>query len=149
MVRDFTYIDDIVHGVILVPDTPTSPDPVFNSDRPAPSRSSAPYRVLNIGNNQPNELMAYIAALEDASGRAAEKNFLPRQRGDVPATFADTEALRCAVGFRPSTPVNRGIKRFVEWYRSYYGCCMEARSAAWPSEVALPLYGQRIVWVPV
>ncbi len=120
MIRDFTYIDDIVRGVILVLDMPTAPDPSFDSSRPDPARSSAPYRVFNIGNNNPVELMVYIAALEDALGCVAGKNFLPMQMGDVQATFADTWELQAAVGFKPATPVNLGVRQFVDWYRNYY-----------------------------
>ena len=120
MIRDFTYIDDIVRGVLLVLDMVPAPDPSFDSSLSDPSRSSAPYRVFNIGNNNPVELMVYIAALEEALGRVADKNFLPMQMGDVQATFADVGELQTAVGFKPSTPVDRGVKQFVDWYRNYY-----------------------------
>ena len=120
MQRDFTYIDDIAEGVVRVLDRPAAPDPAFIKDRPDPATSWAPYRVYNIGNHQPVELMAYIEALEGALGRKAEKNFLPLQDGDVPATYADTAELQAATGFAPATPVGEGVRRFVEWYRGYY-----------------------------
>jgi UDP-glucuronate 4-epimerase len=120
MRRDFTYIDDIVEGVIRVLDRPAEPDPSFDPMAPDPARSNAPYRVFNIGNNQPVELMAYIEALETCLGHTAIKNFLPLQPGDVPATEADASELEAATGFAPRTPVSEGIKRFVEWYRAYY-----------------------------
>ncbi len=121
MRRDFTYVDDIVEGVVRVLDTPAAPDPNFDPMRPDPARSNAPYRVFNIGNHDPVELMVYIETLEAALGKTAQKNFLPLQDGDVPATSADTRELREAVGFAPKTPVSVGIARFVEWYRGYYG----------------------------
>jgi UDP-glucuronate 4-epimerase len=120
MRRDFTYIDDIVEGVVRVLDRPAEPDPSFDPMAPDPARSNAPYRVFNIGNNQPVELMAYIEALETCLGQTAIKNFLPLQPGDVPATEADASELEAATGFTPGTPVSEGIKRFVEWYRAYY-----------------------------
>jgi UDP-glucuronate 4-epimerase len=121
MVRDFTYVDDIVQGVVGVLDKPAQPDPAFDPARPDPATSSAPYRVFNIGNHQPTPLMDYVSALEKALGREARKNFLPIQPGDVPATFADVDALQQWVGFRPDTPVAEGVRRFVDWYRTYYG----------------------------
>jgi UDP-glucuronate 4-epimerase len=121
MVRDFTYIDDIVQGVVRALDKPAQPDPAFDPAQPDPATSNAPYRVFNIGNHQPTPLMDYIAALEQALGLEARKNFLPMQPGDVPATFADVSALEAWVNFRPATPVTEGVKRFVEWYRGYYG----------------------------
>jgi UDP-glucuronate 4-epimerase len=121
MQRDFTYIDDIAEGVVRVLDRPAAPDPAFVKDRPDPATSWAPWRVYNIGNHQPVELMAYIEALEEALGRQAEKKFLPLQDGDVPATYADTAELHAATGFAPATPVREGVRRFVEWYRGYYG----------------------------
>jgi UDP-glucuronate 4-epimerase len=90
--------------------------------QPDPATSTAPYRVFNIGNNQPTPLMDYVAALEQSLGREARKNFLPMQPGDVPATFADVDALDRWVGFRPATPVAEGVRRFVDWYRDYYQC---------------------------
>lgn len=120
MRRDFTYVDDIVEGVIRVLDRIPTPDPEWSGHHPDPCSSSAPYRLYNIGNNQPVELMEYISALEDALGIRAEKNMLPMQAGDVPATWADVEDLSRDVGFRPATPVREGIRRFVDWYREYY-----------------------------
>ncbi|MES2999407.1 MAG: NAD-dependent epimerase [Pseudomonadota bacterium] len=120
MVRDFTYIDDIVQGVVRVLDKPAAPDAAFDAMYPDPATSTAPYRVFNIGNHQPTPLMDYVSAIEQALGIEAIKNFLPMQPGDVPATFADVEALHDWVGFRPATPVVEGVRRFVEWYRGYY-----------------------------
>ena len=120
MMRDFTFVDDIVEGVIRVLDRPAAPAADFNPDQPDPATSNAPYRVFNIGNNQPVKLMAYIEALEKALGRVAEKRMLPMQPGDVPATFADTTLLDEWVGFKPATPVEDGVARFVAWYRGYY-----------------------------
>ncbi|MEX2469891.1 MAG: NAD-dependent epimerase [Pseudohongiellaceae bacterium] len=119
--RDFTYIDDIVEGVIRTLDKIATPDPSWNSDAPDPATSKAPWRLYNIGSNSPVELMRYIEILEECLGRKAEKNFLPMQPGDVPATYADVEALMQDVGYRPTTPVTEGIPRFVDWYRAYYG----------------------------
>ncbi|QDX81831.1 protein CapI [Denitratisoma sp. DHT3] len=120
MQRDFTYIDDIVEGVLRIAERPPAANPAFDKERPDPAGSWAPYRVMNIGNHQPVELMEFIATLEQALGREAVKNFLPMQDGDVPATYADTAALRAATGFAPSTPLAEGIARFVAWYRAYY-----------------------------
>jgi len=120
MVRDFTYIDDIVEGVVRVIDKPASASPDYDPFNPDPASSSAPYRVFNIGNNQPTPLMAYIEAIETALGLIAVKNYLPMQPGDVPATSADTSELDAWVGFRPNTAVLDGVTRFVEWYRRYY-----------------------------
>ena len=120
MVRDFTYVDDIVEGVIRVNDKPATPDPAFDPAHPDPATSNAPYRVFNIGNSQPTPLMDYIDALETALGRRAVKNFLPMQAGDVPATAADTRELDAWVGFKPATPVREGVARFVDWYRTFY-----------------------------
>lgn len=120
MRRDFTYIDDIVEGVIRTLDHVAEADPGFDADRPDPGRSNAPYRVFNIGNHNPVELMAFIEAIEAALGRTAEKNFLPLQDGDVPATYADTAELNAWTGFAPATPVPEGVARFVRWYREYY-----------------------------
>jgi len=119
--RDFTYIDDIVAGVVRTADRIATPDPDWNSNRPDPATSSAPYRIYNIGNNNPVELMHFIACIEKALGREAKKNFLPLQPGDVPKTYADVDALVADVGFKPSTPIEVGIDRFIAWYRSYYG----------------------------
>lgn len=121
MVRDFTYIDDIVEGLIRVLDKPATASGEFDPSSPDPATSKAPYRVFNIGNSQPTPLMDYIHALELATGITAEKNFLPMQPGDVPATHADTAELERWTGFRPSTPVAVGVKRFVDWYMDYYG----------------------------
>ena len=122
MKRDFTYIDDIVEGVIRVLDRIPEPDPAWRGDSPDPSSSFAPYRLYNIGNNRPVDLMEYITVLEDQLGRKADRNLLPMQAGDVPATCADVEDLTAAVGFRPATPIKEGIRRFVAWYREYYRC---------------------------
>ncbi len=121
MQRDFTYIDDIVEGVTRVLFHTAAPDPDWNGADPDPGTSQAPYRVYNIGNNNPVELMDLIAALERNLGRSAEKIMLPLQPGDVPATYADVDDLIRDVGFKPSTPIDTGIARFVAWYRSYFG----------------------------
>ena len=118
--RDFTYIDDIVEGVVRTADKIAAPNPAWSGERPDPATSSAPYRLYNIGNNNPVELMHFIACLEKALGREAKKNFLPIQPGDVPNTCADVDDLVADVGFKPSTPIEEGIARFVDWYRSYY-----------------------------
>ena len=120
MVRDFTYIDDIVEGVVRVLDRPATPDPDFDAARPHPGRSWAPHRVFNIGNATPTPLLTYVEALEHALGRTAERRLLPLQPGDVPATAADTSALEAWTGFRPATPVAEGVARFVAWYRDFY-----------------------------
>ncbi|HSY52614.1 MAG TPA: NAD-dependent epimerase [Thermoanaerobaculia bacterium] len=121
MVRDFTYIDDIVEGVVRVVDAVAAPDPAWNGDAPDPATSFAPYRLFNIGNNQPVPLLDFIAALEEALGRKAKLELLPIQPGDVPSTMADVSELEAAVGFRPSTTIRDGIGRFVNWYKEYYG----------------------------
>jgi UDP-glucuronate 4-epimerase len=118
--RDFTYIDDIVEGVIRTADHVATPNPEWNGEKPDPATSAAPYRIYNIGNNRPVELMHYIEVLERCLGRKAEKNFLPMQVGDVPDTWADADDLVRDVGYRPSTPVEEGVARFVAWYRDYY-----------------------------
>lgn len=120
MRRDFTYIDDIVEGVIRTLDRVPHADPAFDPDQPNPGSSNAPFRVFNIGNNNPVELMRFIEAIEQAIGVTAEKNFLPLQDGDVPATFADTDELSAWTGFAPKTDVRDGVARFVAWYREYY-----------------------------
>ncbi len=120
MVRDFTFIDDIAEGVVRVLDRPATADPAFDAAAPDPARSNAPYRVFNIGNNTPVKLMDFIEAIESAVGRIAQKNFLPLQDGDVPATFADVTELTAWTGFKPGTPVREGVGRFVQWYRDYY-----------------------------
>jgi len=121
MRRDFTYIDDIVEGVVRTLDRVAAPDPDFDADRPDPGRSYAPYRVFNIGNHDPVELLAFIEAIEASLGVTAQKNFLPLQDGDVPATYADTAELNDWVGFAPATRVRDGVARFVAWYKGYYG----------------------------
>jgi UDP-glucuronate 4-epimerase len=118
--RDFTYVGDIAAGVIAAVDHIAKPDPDWNSDAPNPSTSRAPYRLYNIGNQRPIALLHYIEVLEQCLGRKAQKNLLPLQPGDVPDTVADVEALTRDVGYRPSTPVEEGVKQFVEWYRAYY-----------------------------
>ena len=120
MRRDFTYIDDIVEGVVRLIDCPPRPDPQWTGDAPDPGTSRAPYRIYNIGNNRPAELLDVIAMLEQCLGRKAIKTFLPMQPGDVPETFADIDDLVRDVGFRPDTPLQEGISRFVEWYRGYH-----------------------------
>ncbi|HEX6992803.1 MAG TPA: NAD-dependent epimerase [Gammaproteobacteria bacterium] len=118
--RDFTYVDDIVGGVVAALDRVATPNPSWNGDAPDPATSAAPYRIYNIGNQRPVELMRYIEVLEECLGRKAEKNLLPLQPGDVPDTWADVEDLVADVGYRPSTPVEVGVRRFVEWYLDYY-----------------------------
>ena len=120
MQRDFTYIDDIIEGVVRVTDTPPSGDPAWSGATPDPSSSVAPYRLYNIGNNSPVRLMDFIEAIEEALGKKAEKNYMPIQPGDVPATWADVDDLAKDTGYRPSTCIKTGVKRFVEWYRDFY-----------------------------
>jgi UDP-glucuronate 4-epimerase len=120
MQRDFTYIDDIVEGVIRVTDRVAEVDAAFNADAPDPATSRAPYRVFNIGNHSPVPLMDFVGAIEEALGQTAQKNFLPLQPGDVPATYADVQALEDWVGFKPATPLREGVGRFVDWYRAYF-----------------------------
>ncbi|MDZ4689381.1 MAG: NAD-dependent epimerase [Planctomycetaceae bacterium] len=122
MRRDFTYVDDIVEGVIRVADRTAAPNPRWSSEHPDPATSFAPYRVYNIGNNQPVELMRLIEVLEQCLGRTAVKKMLPMQPGDVPATYADVDDLIADVGFKPSTPIEAGVERFVRWYREYHKC---------------------------
>jgi len=119
--RDFTYVDDIVEGVIRTLDQVPGPDPAYDPLAPSPATSSAPYRVYNIGNNRPVELLRYIEVLEECLGRKAERNLLPLQPGDVPDTYADVEALQRDTGYSPSTPIETGVARFVAWYREFYG----------------------------
>jgi len=121
MQRDFTYIDDIVEGVVRVMGRLPAPNPAWSGDRPDPGSSYAPYKIYNIGNNQPVELNAFIATIESVLGRTAQKEFLDMQPGDVPATYADVDDLMADVGFKPATPIREGIERFVAWYNSYYG----------------------------
>lgn len=119
--RDFTYIDDIVEGVVRTLDQVPQPDTAWSGANPDPGSSCAPYRLYNIGSNNPVKLMDFIQILEEKLGRTAEKTFLPMQPGDVPETYADVDALGEAVGFRPSTPITDGVGRFVDWYKDYYG----------------------------
>ncbi|HXC09709.1 MAG TPA: NAD-dependent epimerase [Steroidobacteraceae bacterium] len=118
--RDFTYIDDIVQGVVAAVDKIATPDANWNSAAPDPATSNAPYRIYNIGNQQPVELLRYIEVLERCLGRQAKKHLLPMQPGDLPDTWADVEALARDVGYRPRTDLETGVKRFVEWYLGYY-----------------------------
>jgi UDP-glucuronate 4-epimerase len=118
--RDFTYIDDIVKGVVSAADHIATPDASWDSDHPNPSTSSAPFRIYNIGNQSPVALTRYIEVLEQSLGKTAHKNLLPRQPGDLADTWADVEALARDVGYRPSTDLDRGVKQFVEWYLAYY-----------------------------
>ncbi|QJD29502.1 NAD-dependent epimerase [Methylococcus geothermalis] len=119
--RDFTYIDDIVEGVVLTLDKIAAPNPQWRGDEPDPGTSRAPYRLYNIGNNEPVELLRFIGVLEACLGRKAQMNLLPMQDGDVPDTYADVDDLMRDTGYRPGTPIETGIARFVEWYRDYYG----------------------------
>ena len=119
-VRDFTYVDDIAQGVVRTLDRPATADPAFDAAAPDPARSNKPYRVFNIGNSAPVELMAFIEAIEASVGKVARKNFMPLQDGDVPATFADVSELSAWTGFKPGTPVREGVGRFVQWYRQYF-----------------------------
>jgi UDP-glucuronate 4-epimerase len=121
MIRDFTYIDDIVEGVVRVIDTPAAANPEWRGDDPDPATSSAPYRIFNIGNNRRVELLRYIEVLEQCLGHKARMDMLPMQDGDVSATEADVTQLEAVVGYRPATTIEDGIARFVEWYRAYYG----------------------------
>jgi UDP-glucuronate 4-epimerase len=118
--RDFTFVEDIAEGVLRTLDQTATPDPQWNSDDPDPATSNAPYRIYNIGNNSPVQLSHYIAVLEDCLGRKAIKNLLPLQPGDVPDTSADVQDLERAVGYKPATTVEQGVRAFVDWYRAYY-----------------------------
>lgn len=120
MQRDFTYIDDIIEGVVRLLEHLPAADPEWSGDHPAPGSSPAPYRIYNIGNNRPVELMAFIEALETALGKKARMNMSPMQPGDVHATYADVEDLRIAVGFKPETSIETGLAEFVKWYKEYY-----------------------------
>ncbi|MBX3118008.1 MAG: NAD-dependent epimerase [Fimbriimonadaceae bacterium] len=120
MQRDFTFIDDIAEGVVRVMRKPAEPNPEWDSSNPDPGSGKAPYRIYNIGNNRPTELLKFIQVLETALGRKAEMNMLPMQPGDVPATAADISGLQWDVGFEPSTPIEVGIPKFVAWYRQFY-----------------------------
>ena len=119
MKRDFTYIDDIIEGIVRVMELIPEPNTNWSGDRPDPGTSFAPYKIYNIGNNNPVELMRFIEAIEDTLGMKAEKNLLPIQPGDVPATFADVDDLIKDVGFKPATPIEEGIRKFVEWYKEW------------------------------
>jgi len=121
MQRDFTYVDDVIEGLVRILDRAPKSDPAFDAESPDPATSSAPYRIYNIGNHQPVDLMTYIETLERALGKTAKKNYLPMQDGDAPASFADTEGIRGLTDFAPATTVETGIGRFVAWYRIYYG----------------------------
>ena len=121
MQRDFTYVDDIVEGVIRVCDRPAQPNQDWNGDAPDPSSRTAPWRIYNIGNSRPTDLLRYIDVLERCLGRKAERKMVGMQPGDVPATWADTSLLQEAAGYKPDTPIEVGVARFVEWYREYYG----------------------------
>jgi UDP-glucuronate 4-epimerase len=118
--RDFTYVADIVEGVVRALDRVAKPNEQWDSESPDPGTSRAPYRIYNIGNQQPVELLRYIEVLEKCLGRKAERNLVPLQPGDVPDTWADVEDLVNDVGYRPSTPVEQGVRRFVDWYLDYY-----------------------------
>ncbi len=120
MIRDFTYIDDIVEAIVRVIDRPATPNSSWSGDEPDPATSRAPYRLYNIGNNRPVELMRYIEVLERSLGKRAELDLLPMQDGDVPATSADVARLADAIDYRPQTTVEEGVRRFVDWYRAYY-----------------------------
>ena len=124
MRRDFTYIDDIVEGVVRVIDRIPEPNPNWSGDDPDPGTSYTPYKIYNIGNNQPEELMRLIEILEEALGQTAEKNMMPIQPGDVPATYANVDDLIEDVSFKPATTLEDGINRFVEWYREFYKVSM-------------------------
>jgi UDP-glucuronate 4-epimerase len=119
--RDFTFVDDIAEGVVRASERSAQPDPKWNSDAPDPSSSSAPFRLYNIGNHEPVQLMRYIEVIEECLGRKATKNFLPLQPGDVPETYADIDDLVRDVGYRPATPIETGVRRFVDWFCDYYG----------------------------
>lgn len=120
MRRDFTYIDDIVEGITRVIDSPAKPNPEWSSDTPDPATSQAPYRVYNIGNDNPVELMYLIETIEKELGKTAKKNFMDMQPGDVPASWADVDALHRDVGFRPNTSIEEGVAQFIAWYKEYY-----------------------------
>lgn len=119
--RDFTFVDDIVEGIVRASDDVARPNPNWNGAQPDPATSSAPYRIFNIGNNSPVHLSEYVAALENCLGRKAIREYLPLQAGDVPNTFADVSTLEAAVGYRPRTSATDGVKQFVDWYRTYFG----------------------------
>jgi UDPglucose 6-dehydrogenase len=137
MIRDFTYVDDIVEGIVRVVDRPAAPDPQWRGDEPDPATSRAPYRIYNIGNNTPVKLMRYIEVLEQCLGRKAVMQMLPMQPGDVQATAADVSNLEQAVGFRPRTSVEDGVARFVAWYRDFYGVGARAPGEAVPVNISV------------
>jgi UDP-glucuronate 4-epimerase len=120
MKRDFTYVDDIVEGVVRLVFRPAQPNPEWRSDRPDPATSSAPYRLYNIGNHSPVELLRFVEIIEDYLGKKAIRNLLPIQPGDVPASFAEVDDLRRDLAFSPATPIETGVHRFLDWYREYY-----------------------------
>jgi UDP-glucuronate 4-epimerase len=120
MMRDFTYVDDIVEALLRVLDKPALPNPEFDTSQPDPASSNAPYRVFNIGNSRPVKLMEFIETMEHALGKTAEKNYLPMQPGDVAATSASTDELNAWVGFKPATSIKQGVVKFVDWYRDFY-----------------------------
>ena len=120
MRRDFTFVDDVVEGVLRLADRIPGPDLSWDGASPNPGSSRAPYRICNLGNDQPVELLRLIGCLEEALGMKAERRLLPMQPGDVPATWADVDDLEDATGFRPVTPIEEGVRRFVAWYREYY-----------------------------
>jgi len=126
MKRDFTYIDDVVEGIVKVLDKPAEPDPTWTGKDPKPNTSQAPYRIYNIGNSSPVNLMDFIEAIEETLGKKAKKNFLPLQKGDVPATWADVEDLETSFGYKSTAKVEDGVKKFVEWYKNFY--CEECSS---------------------
>ena len=119
--RDFTYIDNAAEGVVRLLDHVAAPDPEWSGEKPDPGRSNAPWRVYNLGSNAPVELLRYIEIFEDCVGKKAQKNLLPLQPGDVLDTFAEVDDLVAEIGYRPTTPIEQGVARFVEWYRDYYG----------------------------
>jgi UDP-glucuronate 4-epimerase len=119
--RDFTYVDDIAEGVVRSLERVAAPNPAWDSNAPDPATSSAPFRLYNIGNNQPVPLLRYIEVIEECLGRKAQKNLLPLQPGDVPDTFADIDDLVRDVGYRPATPIEVGVRNFVDWFCEYYG----------------------------
>jgi UDP-glucuronate 4-epimerase len=140
MKRDFTYVDDIVEGIVRVSDCVATPNSHWNGDKPDPGTSKAPYRIYNIGNHNPIELLHLIEVIEDCLGKKANKLLLPMQPGDVPATFADVNDLTRDVGFQPSTSIKDGVRRFVDWYLDYYKVSRpqpRRRSVAVPTEEAL------------
>tara|TARA_B100001250_G_C19673704_1_gene732670 strand:- start:662 stop:1099 length:438 start_codon:yes stop_codon:yes gene_type:complete len=118
--RDFTYIDDIVEGVVRVSDKVVTANKNWNSDKPDPATSKAPYRLYNIGNNSPVDLMYFIELIEKNLGKKADKNYLPLQPGDVPETYADVDALIDYVDYSPSTTIETGVKSFIKWFKDYY-----------------------------